>query len=438
MNEIKNISIDLLRPHKDNPRKELGDLTELTASVSRSGIMQNLTVVPEKDGYTVIIGHRRLAAAKAAGLKELPCAVATGMSYKEQIATMLLENMQRSDLTKYEEAEGIQMMLDLGDTESQVSEKIGFSQSTVQRRLKLLNLDKAKFQQAEERGGKLEDYIKVSDIVNEKERNKVLESVGTNNFNWKLSEAMEKQALDATKPKVKAEMKKIGAKKDESVYSWLGDYEKVASVSAEEYTDGFFSDKAKEGKEYFWNIRSNSYNLYVKRPKKKAEKPKKSPKEIKVEERNAALRKVTEKAYHMRREFISNFSSGKKYESVLNLWLREFIERDLTGHHIYGANVELLCEKLGEKYAKHKYSVDKEKLQAYAEKEPGNILALMIYAMSNDDKNNGYYYQGYGTSLPTYKKNENLDFVYKKLELLGYEMSDEEKALCDGTHELFK
>ena len=172
MNEIKNISIDLLRPHKDNPRKELGDLTELSASVARSGIMQNLTVVPEKDGYTVIIGHRRLAAAKAAGLKELPCAVATGMSYKEQIATMLLENMQRSDLTKYEEAEGIQMMLDLGDTESQVSEKIGFSQSTVQRRLKLLNLDKAKFQQAEERGGKLEDYIKVSDIVNEKERNK--------------------------------------------------------------------------------------------------------------------------------------------------------------------------------------------------------------------------------------------------------------------------
>ncbi len=438
MNEIKHISIDLIRPHKDNPRKELGDLTELAASIERSGIMQNLTVVPEKDGYTVIIGHRRLAAARLAKLTHVPCVVATGMSYKEQIATMLLENMQRSDLTKYEEAEGIQMMLDLGDTEAQVSEKIGFSPSTVQRRLKLLSLDKEKFQKAEERGGRLEDYIKVSDIVNEKERNKVLETVGTNNFNWKLREAMEKQALDATMPKVKAEMKKIGAKKDDNIYSYYGAYEEVAAVSADKYKDGFFTGKAKEEKEYFWNVRGNMYKLYIKKPKQKTEKPKKSPKDIKVEVRNAALKEVTEKAYLMRRTFVSEFSSGKKHEDVLNLWMRDFIESELTGNRIYGHNFELLCEKLGEDYKKNQYSVEEEALKAYQSQEPGNALLVMLHAVSNDNSCNGYYIPGWGTSLPTYKKNEKLDFVYEKLEMLGYELSNEEKDLRDGTHELFK
>ena len=104
------IPVAQLHPHPDNPRKDLGDITELTASIKANGVLQNLTVVPranpdvnyEKlcrqyyadpteenrtklnqfrntDGYTVIIGHRRLAAAKAAGLMELPCIVVEDM-----------------------------------------------------------------------------------------------------------------------------------------------------------------------------------------------------------------------------------------------------------------------------------------------------------------------------------------------------------------------
>lgn len=96
------IPVAQLHPHPDNPRKDLGDITELIASIKANGVLQNLTVVPRAnpnvnyeelcrqyyadpteenrtklnqfrntDGYTVIIGHRRLAAAKAAGLTEL-------------------------------------------------------------------------------------------------------------------------------------------------------------------------------------------------------------------------------------------------------------------------------------------------------------------------------------------------------------------------------
>ena len=74
MNNIQMIPVERLRHHPENPRQDLGDLTELTESIRKNGVMQNLTVVPDKmDGidtgrYLVVIGNRRLEAAKAAGI----------------------------------------------------------------------------------------------------------------------------------------------------------------------------------------------------------------------------------------------------------------------------------------------------------------------------------------------------------------------------------
>ena len=101
MYTLQDIKTANIVPHPNNPRRDLGDLTELTDSIKKNGVMQNLTVVPGPDdgGYTVLIGHRRLAAALAAGLEEVPCRVAEGLSEKEQLGIMLEENMQRTDLT---------------------------------------------------------------------------------------------------------------------------------------------------------------------------------------------------------------------------------------------------------------------------------------------------------------------------------------------------
>ena len=60
--ELTLIQLDHIHPHPDNPRKDLGDLTELADSIKKNGLLQNLTVVPidgEPDEYTAIIGHRR-------------------------------------------------------------------------------------------------------------------------------------------------------------------------------------------------------------------------------------------------------------------------------------------------------------------------------------------------------------------------------------------
>lgn len=199
--ELVYIPIEKLFPHPDNPRKELGDLTELADSIKAKGIMQNLTVVPKDDDtYTVIIGHRRLGASKLAGLNELPCVIAN-MTPKEQIATMVAENMQRSDLTIYEEACGMQMMLDFGDTLESVSEQTGLSKTTVRRRVKLLDFDKDKFQASLGRGVSLMDFEKLDKIQDKKLKNNLLDVIGTANFEWEYRKALksEKEKENAEK-----------------------------------------------------------------------------------------------------------------------------------------------------------------------------------------------------------------------------------------------
>lgn len=224
---IKNIDVSKIHPHYNNPRKELGDLSELAESIRKTGILQNLTVVPwfsditksgaddpvkqEEMGYIAVIGHRRLAAAKLAGLKEVPCVI-SDMSYSEQIATMLLENMQRNDLTLYEQAEGFQMMLDLGESVGDISEKTGLSTTTVRRRVKLLDLDKEKFRQSVERGATLSDYIELEKIEDVDLKNSVLEAIGTADFKWKLQSAIDKEQANKKRRIIIAEVEKFATR----------------------------------------------------------------------------------------------------------------------------------------------------------------------------------------------------------------------------------
>ena len=149
---IQDIAIEQLDIHPQNVRKVYTDIDELAESIKARGVMQNLTVVlnpDKKDHYLVVIGNRRLTAARKAGLKTMPCSVVE-MTEKEQISTMLLENMQRSDLSVSEQAQGFQLMLDLGETETTIAEKTGFSRNTVRHRLNLAKLDQETLTRREE------------------------------------------------------------------------------------------------------------------------------------------------------------------------------------------------------------------------------------------------------------------------------------------------
>lgn len=195
--ELVNIDVKRLFPHPDNPRKDVGDVTELSESLKKNGVMQNLTVIPmsalteepenqpEADkislssDFHVLIGHRRLAGGKLAELETMPCVIVSNLSRKEQIGIMLEENMQRSDLTILEQAQGFQMMLDLGETEDSIAEKTGFSKRTVKRRLNIAKLDQTELEKRQDDGTfqlSLTDLYELEKIESIDKRNEILKN----------------------------------------------------------------------------------------------------------------------------------------------------------------------------------------------------------------------------------------------------------------------
>ena len=128
-----------LRPHPDNPRINLGDLSELTRSIRTNGILESLLVLPADDEghYLIVAGHRRYAAAiKAGNVEDVP-AVVRSMTEAEVVEAMLTENVHRADLTVGEEVRAIErlMSLDAGLSPSKLCRRVGKSQAWVRARM---------------------------------------------------------------------------------------------------------------------------------------------------------------------------------------------------------------------------------------------------------------------------------------------------------------
>lgn len=139
-NQIKLINPSLIDPHPDNPRKNIGDVTDLAASIKTNGLLTPLSVVPNGERYRVIAGHRRLAACKQAGTGAVPCFVLQ-LDPLQQLEAMITENCQREQLTVLEEADAIQGMLDLGATTASVAHRLGRSADYVRDRAKAASID---------------------------------------------------------------------------------------------------------------------------------------------------------------------------------------------------------------------------------------------------------------------------------------------------------
>lgn len=205
MNEIKLYPIEKFEPHPNNPRKDLGDLQELSDSIRQFGILQNLIVVESEDKLRVVAGHRRLAAAKLAKVKELP-AVIRDLDEKKQQELMLLENMQRNDLTLMEQAEGFQMLMDLGSSIKDIARETGFAETTIRHRIKIAELDKEIIEKVEEDRGyqlSLREYIELEKLKGKEARNKFLEAYGgSNDFDYYLDRAVKEQKKEDLKRKL--------------------------------------------------------------------------------------------------------------------------------------------------------------------------------------------------------------------------------------------
>ncbi|MFQ5722999.1 MAG: ParB/RepB/Spo0J family partition protein [Terriglobia bacterium] len=135
----KMISLERLRPNPNQPRKELGNLQDLTHSVREKGVLEPLLVRFDAadDMYTIISGERRYHAAKAAGLIEVPC-IEKDADSAEMLEMALIENLQRKDLNPFEEAEGLYSLGAQFDyTHEEIARRIGKSRATVTEALAL-------------------------------------------------------------------------------------------------------------------------------------------------------------------------------------------------------------------------------------------------------------------------------------------------------------
>ncbi|MCG6964344.1 MAG: ParB/RepB/Spo0J family partition protein [Acidobacteria bacterium] len=136
------IPAELITSNHDQPRAALGDLADLVASITRHGILEPLLVRrrTEGHGYELIAGERRFHAALEVGLQEVPCLLVEATD-REALEIALIENLQRKDLSPFEEAEGFQTLIDKYHyTHEQVATALGRSRVTVTETLHLLRI----------------------------------------------------------------------------------------------------------------------------------------------------------------------------------------------------------------------------------------------------------------------------------------------------------
>ena len=137
------IPVDRIRRNPHQPRVDFDDeqLAELTASVATHGVLQPIVVRGAADGgYELIAGERRLRAARAAGLAEIP-AVVRESSSNELLELALVENVQRADLNPIEEASAYRELIDrFGLSHEAVARQVGKSRVAVSNALRLLDL----------------------------------------------------------------------------------------------------------------------------------------------------------------------------------------------------------------------------------------------------------------------------------------------------------
>lgn len=332
------IKVANLIHHPDNPRKDLGDLTEMVESVKKNGIMQNLTIIPiscvlesetdkqanaerisESSQFYVLIGNRRLEAARIAGLERVPCRIISNIDKREQVSIMLEENMQRNDLTVWEQAQGFQLMLDLGETEETIAQKTGFGRTTIRHRLNIAKLDGDELKKKEAVEGfqlSLTDLYELEKVSSLETRNEILREAGSSRELASMAiraAAKEKRDKNADKIIKMAVAAGMVLAEDWEQHRWDDTYKVLLEISDEDEAPE--SIDVKEDGELFYARDYRGIRILKKNPPKKEKK--KKAEDLKRECQKQKYQQITEKMSEIKAEiaeFIRDIVEGRLEE----------------------------------------------------------------------------------------------------------------------------
>ena len=439
------LPITQLMHHPKNPRLDLGDLTELTESIRSQGVLQNLTVVPEEDHYLVLIGNRRYEAAKLAGLEELPCAIVE-MDEQDQIATMLTENMHRTDLTLFEQAQGIQMMMDLGLTEGQISEMTGFSRTTVKRRAEMARLDKKTLKEkcTQLTMDEMDQLMKIKDL---EKRNEILKRAGTSNFKWEVENAIRTEKREKNYQLVRDILLQAGCveKSTRGMAEFWKRYEFLpykTYISLDSYTAGD-SILPEDDRELFFYEEYGSVIFWAEKGKDEPAKNDEDPDNEedtaqKEEEKEAAdawarLEEIEEHAQESREAFIKTMTIKQKDIRKALEWMIVALVASNDADCAFG---NFLPEYENEQIkalpeGQTETDLDLEWIRGEINDNP-SIYARIMHALlfEAEDCTRSRWNR---RRKPEYCRNISMITGYEWLEDFGYQVSDDERGYLDGT-----
>ena len=451
---VVKIRVDLIDPHPDNPRKSELDVEELAASIATEGIQQPLTVVPHIGGYdgryTCVIGHRRLAAAKKAGMETVPAFI-RGMDRREQLRTMMTENTQRRDLTPLEQADGFkQLMLELPEqTAAAVARETGFSKTTVLRRMKLLELPREAVEAAEERGNvTLADYEELNKIKSPERRAKAAKVLGQPGFGAEVERQKQREREEETLGRLTNKLCEKGAVEvtEEQVKERWDELELVQSIRSWELSYAKI-DPLEKGREYLFTANLDSLLIRVYRVKQ--EKPEEEEPELTdVEKAKAELAAKTDT---MKEELLALLTEQEAVDQELLDRRTGFIEGLPCQRHreeIMEAAALLLIrgcwwsddglKELGNWLGLEDLkNASNETLLSLIRGNPEKALLYTLYVKAERDAP-GWHSTEYfrGERFRKYSQQPKQELLYDILRVLGYQKSGEELLMQGGAHHL--
>lgn len=180
---IRNIPVDKMMANTLQPRKDMGDLKDLSDSIKEKGILEPILVRPKNGQFEIIAGERRYRAAKAAGLKEVPC-IEYNIPDNEAMEIAIVENIQRKDLNIFEQAFSLKSLSEIyGYVHQEIARKIGKSRVTVSELLRITDLPTDVVQRCLDMGINSKTFIlELVKLKNKKEMMEVLDNFSDRPF----------------------------------------------------------------------------------------------------------------------------------------------------------------------------------------------------------------------------------------------------------------